>query len=167
MREFQIRTLPPQRRREESQPRSEVVRRNSPRMPYAEGEPIVARARANGTTVCYLRVENKGTASRARKAPACSATPRRFHGGDAAEVAMARELQRWTPVARAADRRGATVRTSLGPARLERRPAEARRDSRMSVGCDLSHLKHLNAQAPKNRRRTAAAQGLGAIANKY
>lgn len=37
-----------------------VQGRNDPRVPYTEAEQIVARARANGTTVWYLRAENEG-----------------------------------------------------------------------------------------------------------
>ncbi|HZW73890.1 MAG TPA: prolyl oligopeptidase family serine peptidase, partial [Caldimonas sp.] len=33
---------------------------NDPRVPYAESEQIVARVRANGTPVWYLRAENEG-----------------------------------------------------------------------------------------------------------
>lgn len=37
-----------------------VQGRNDPRVPYTEAEQIVARARANGTPVWYLRAENEG-----------------------------------------------------------------------------------------------------------
>ena len=37
-----------------------VQGRNDPRVPYTEAEQIVERARANGTTVWYLRAENEG-----------------------------------------------------------------------------------------------------------
>lgn len=34
--------------------------RNDPRVPYTEAEQIVAKARANGTPVWYVRAENEG-----------------------------------------------------------------------------------------------------------
>ena len=34
--------------------------RNDPRVPFTEAEQIVAKARANGTPVWYLRAENEG-----------------------------------------------------------------------------------------------------------
>ena len=37
-----------------------VQGRNDPRVPYTEAEQIVARVRANGTPVWYLRAENEG-----------------------------------------------------------------------------------------------------------
>jgi dipeptidyl aminopeptidase/acylaminoacyl peptidase len=37
-----------------------VQGKNDPRVPYTEAEQIVAQARANGTTVWYLRAENEG-----------------------------------------------------------------------------------------------------------
>lgn len=37
-----------------------VQGKNDPRVPYTEAEQIVARARANGSTVWYLRAENEG-----------------------------------------------------------------------------------------------------------
>jgi dipeptidyl aminopeptidase/acylaminoacyl peptidase len=37
-----------------------VQGKNDPRVPWTEAEQIVAKARANGTTVWYLRAENEG-----------------------------------------------------------------------------------------------------------
>jgi dipeptidyl aminopeptidase/acylaminoacyl peptidase len=43
-----------------TQPLFVVQGRNDPRVPYTEAEQIVAKARANGTPVWYLRAENEG-----------------------------------------------------------------------------------------------------------
>ena len=40
--------------------REMLVAYRDPRVPYTEGEQIVARVRANGTPVWYLRAENEG-----------------------------------------------------------------------------------------------------------
>lgn len=37
-----------------------VQGKNDPRVPWTEAEQIVAKARANGTPVWYLRAENEG-----------------------------------------------------------------------------------------------------------
>jgi dipeptidyl aminopeptidase/acylaminoacyl peptidase len=37
-----------------------VQGKNDPRVPYTEAEQIVAKVRANGTPVWYLRAENEG-----------------------------------------------------------------------------------------------------------
>jgi dipeptidyl aminopeptidase/acylaminoacyl peptidase len=60
MREFLNRISPLTDAHRITQPLYVVQGRNDPRVPYTEAEQIVARARANGTTVWYLRAENEG-----------------------------------------------------------------------------------------------------------
>ncbi|MEP7302832.1 MAG: prolyl oligopeptidase family serine peptidase [Caldimonas sp.] len=60
MREFLIRISPLTNAAKITKPLFVVQGRNDPRVPYTEAEQIVARARANGTRVWYLRAENEG-----------------------------------------------------------------------------------------------------------
>ncbi len=60
MREFLTRISPLTNAVRISKPLFVVQGRNDPRVPYTEAEQIVARARANGTPVWYLRAENEG-----------------------------------------------------------------------------------------------------------
>jgi dipeptidyl aminopeptidase/acylaminoacyl peptidase len=60
MREFLIRISPLSDAAKITKPLFVVAGRKDPRVPYTEGEQIVARARASGTTVWYLRGENEG-----------------------------------------------------------------------------------------------------------
>jgi dipeptidyl aminopeptidase/acylaminoacyl peptidase len=60
MREFLMRISPLTDAAKITKPLFVVAGRNDPRVPYTEGEQIVAKARANGTTVWYLRGENEG-----------------------------------------------------------------------------------------------------------
>ena len=60
MREFLDRISPLTNAHRITKPLFVVQGRNDPRVPYTEAEQIVERARANGTTVWYLRAENEG-----------------------------------------------------------------------------------------------------------
>ena len=60
MREFLTRISPLTNAATITKPLFVVQGRNDPRVPYTEAEQIVARARANGTRVWYLRAENEG-----------------------------------------------------------------------------------------------------------
>jgi poly(3-hydroxybutyrate) depolymerase len=60
MREFLTRISPLTNAARITKPLLVVQGRNDPRVPYTEAEQIVARARANGTPVWYLRAENEG-----------------------------------------------------------------------------------------------------------
>ena len=60
MREFLTRISPLTNASRITKPLFVVQGRNDPRVPYTESEQIVARARANGTPVWYLRAENEG-----------------------------------------------------------------------------------------------------------
>ena len=60
MREFLTRISPLTNASRITKPLLVVQGRNDPRVPYTESEQIVARARANGTPVWYLRAENEG-----------------------------------------------------------------------------------------------------------
>lgn len=60
MREFLNRISPLTNAQRITKPLFVVQGRNDPRVPYTEAEQIVARARANGTPVWYLRAENEG-----------------------------------------------------------------------------------------------------------
>jgi dipeptidyl aminopeptidase/acylaminoacyl peptidase len=60
MREFLTRISPLTNASRIKKPLFVVQGRNDPRVPYTESEQIVARARANGTPVWYLRAENEG-----------------------------------------------------------------------------------------------------------
>ncbi len=60
MREFLIRISPLTNASRITRPLFVVQGKNDPRVPYTESEQIVARARANGTRVWYLRAENEG-----------------------------------------------------------------------------------------------------------
>ena len=60
MREFLTRISPLSNAGRITKPLFVVQGRNDPRVPYTESEQIVARARANGTRVWYLRAENEG-----------------------------------------------------------------------------------------------------------
>ncbi len=60
MREFLTRISPLTNAAKISKPLFVVQGRNDPRVPYTEAEQIVAKARANGTRVWYLRAENEG-----------------------------------------------------------------------------------------------------------
>ena len=60
MREFLTRISPLMQAARISKPLFVVQGRNDPRVPYTEAEQIVARVRANGTPVWYLRAENEG-----------------------------------------------------------------------------------------------------------
>jgi dipeptidyl aminopeptidase/acylaminoacyl peptidase len=60
MREFLHRISPLTNADRIRKPLFVVQGRNDPRVPYTEAEQIVAKARANGSTVWYLRAENEG-----------------------------------------------------------------------------------------------------------
>ena len=60
MREFLTRISPLTNAGRIVKPLFVVQGKNDPRVPYTESEQIVARARANGTPVWYLRAENEG-----------------------------------------------------------------------------------------------------------
>ena len=60
MREFLERISPLTNAHKITKPLFVVQGKNDPRVPYTEAEQIVAKARANGTTVWYLRAENEG-----------------------------------------------------------------------------------------------------------
>ena len=60
MREFLLRISPLTNADRITKPLFVVQGKNDPRVPYAESEQIVARVRANGTPVWYLRAENEG-----------------------------------------------------------------------------------------------------------
>jgi len=60
MREFLERISPLTSAHRITKPLFVVQGRNDPRVPYTEAEQIVAKARANGTPVWYLRAENEG-----------------------------------------------------------------------------------------------------------
>ncbi len=60
MREFLEKISPLTSASKISKPLFVVQGRNDPRVPYTEAEQIVAKARANGTAVWYLRAENEG-----------------------------------------------------------------------------------------------------------
>ena len=60
MREFMLRTAPLTNAARITKPLFVVQGRNDPRVPYTEAEQIVAKVRANGTRVWYLRAENEG-----------------------------------------------------------------------------------------------------------
>jgi dipeptidyl aminopeptidase/acylaminoacyl peptidase len=60
MREFLLRISPLGNAAKITKPLFVVAGRNDPRVPYTEGEQIVARVRAAGTPVWYLRAENEG-----------------------------------------------------------------------------------------------------------
>jgi dipeptidyl aminopeptidase/acylaminoacyl peptidase len=60
MREFLTRISPLTNAARITKPLLVVQGRNDPRVPYTEAEQIVARVRANGTPVWYLRAENEG-----------------------------------------------------------------------------------------------------------
>ncbi len=60
MREFLTRISPLTDAARITKPLFVVAGKNDPRVPYTEGEQIVAKARAAGATVWYLRAENEG-----------------------------------------------------------------------------------------------------------
>lgn len=60
MREFLTRISPLTNAHKITKPLYVAQGKNDPRVPYTEAEQIVARARANGTPVWYLRAENEG-----------------------------------------------------------------------------------------------------------
>jgi dipeptidyl aminopeptidase/acylaminoacyl peptidase len=60
MREFLLRISPLASADRITKPLFVVQGKNDPRVPYTESEQIVARVRANGTPVWYLRAENEG-----------------------------------------------------------------------------------------------------------
>ena len=60
MREFMMRISPLTHAAKITKPLFVVQGKNDPRVPYGEAEQIVARVRANGTPVWYLRAENEG-----------------------------------------------------------------------------------------------------------
>lgn len=60
MREFLEKISPLTNASRITKPLFVVQGKNDPRVPYTEAEQIVAKARANGTTVWYLRAENEG-----------------------------------------------------------------------------------------------------------
>jgi dipeptidyl aminopeptidase/acylaminoacyl peptidase len=60
MRDFLQKISPLTNAEKITKPMFVVQGRNDPRVPYTEAEQIVARARANGTPVWYLRAENEG-----------------------------------------------------------------------------------------------------------
>jgi dipeptidyl aminopeptidase/acylaminoacyl peptidase len=60
MREFLVRISPLTNATRITKPLFVVQGKNDPRVPYTESEQIVARARASGTRVWYLRAENEG-----------------------------------------------------------------------------------------------------------
>jgi poly(3-hydroxybutyrate) depolymerase len=60
MREFLHRISPLTNAERITKPLFVIQGRNDPRVPYTEAEQIVAKARANGTPVWYLRAENEG-----------------------------------------------------------------------------------------------------------
>jgi dipeptidyl aminopeptidase/acylaminoacyl peptidase len=60
MREFLLRIAPLTNAARITKPLFVVQGKNDPRVPYSESEQMVARARANGTRVWYLRAENEG-----------------------------------------------------------------------------------------------------------
>ena len=60
MREFLLRISPLTNATRIKKPLFVVQGKNDPRVPYTEAEQIVAKVRANGTPVWYLRAENEG-----------------------------------------------------------------------------------------------------------
>ena len=60
MRAFLTRISPLTNAAKITKPLFVVQGKNDPRVPYTEAEQIVAKARANGTPVWYLRAENEG-----------------------------------------------------------------------------------------------------------
>jgi len=60
MREFLLRISPLTNAARITKPLFVVQGKNDPRVPYTEAEQIVAKVRANGTPVWYLRAENEG-----------------------------------------------------------------------------------------------------------
>ena len=60
MRDFLLRISPLTNAARITKPLFVVQGRNDPRVPYMEAEQIVAKVRANGTRVWYLRAENEG-----------------------------------------------------------------------------------------------------------
>ena len=60
MRDFLLRISPLTNAARITKPLFVVQGRNDPRVPYTEAEQIVAKVRANGTRVWYLRAENEG-----------------------------------------------------------------------------------------------------------
>jgi dipeptidyl aminopeptidase/acylaminoacyl peptidase len=60
MREFLEKISPLTNASRITKPLFVVQGKNDPRVPYTEAEQIVAKARANGTPVWYLRAENEG-----------------------------------------------------------------------------------------------------------
>ncbi len=60
MREFMLRIAPLTNAARITKPLFVVQGKNDPRVPYTEAEQIVAKVRANGTRVWYLRAENEG-----------------------------------------------------------------------------------------------------------
>jgi dipeptidyl aminopeptidase/acylaminoacyl peptidase len=60
MRDFLMRISPLTNASKITKPLFVVQGRNDPRVPYTEAEQIVAKVRANGTRVWYLRAENEG-----------------------------------------------------------------------------------------------------------
>lgn len=60
MRDFLLRIAPLTNAARITKPLFVVQGRNDPRVPYTEAEQIVAKVRANGTRVWYLRAENEG-----------------------------------------------------------------------------------------------------------
>ena len=60
MRDFMLRTAPLTNAARITKPLFVVQGKNDPRVPYTEAEQIVAKVRANGTRVWYLRAENEG-----------------------------------------------------------------------------------------------------------
>ena len=60
MREFLLGIAPLTHAARITKPLFVVQGRNDPRVPYTEAEQIVAKVRANGTPVWYLRAENEG-----------------------------------------------------------------------------------------------------------
>ena len=60
MRDFLLRIAPLTNAARITKPLFVVQGKNDPRVPYMEAEQIVAKVRANGTRVWYLRAENEG-----------------------------------------------------------------------------------------------------------
>ncbi|MEO6746530.1 MAG: prolyl oligopeptidase family serine peptidase [Caldimonas sp.] len=60
MRDFMLRIAPLTNAARITKPLFVVQGRNDPRVPYTEAQQIVAKVRANGTRVWYLRAENEG-----------------------------------------------------------------------------------------------------------
>ena len=60
MREFMLRIAPLTNAARITKPLFVVQGKNDPRVPYTESEQMVAKARASGSRVWYLRAENEG-----------------------------------------------------------------------------------------------------------